>query len=67
MHGSAEMARSDVDVAANVARGPRRRVKVVQPKARSFLEVDQVWALLDAATIRERRIAKYRPNVYRAA
>jgi integrase len=36
----------------------------VQPKLRSFLEVDQVWALLDAAAIRERRITLYRASVY---
>ena len=58
------MERSDVDLAGNAARGRRRRIKVVQPKLRSFLEVDQVWALLDAAAIRERRIAVYRPYVY---
>jgi integrase len=58
------MERSDVDLAANAARGRRRKIKVVQPKLRSFLEVDQVWALLDAASIRERRIATCRPYVY---
>jgi integrase len=58
------MERSDVDVAVNVARGRRRKIKVVQPKLRSFLEVDQVWALLDAAAVRERRIARYRAYVY---
>jgi integrase len=58
------MERSDVDLAANAARGRRRKIKVVQPKLRSFLEVDQVWALLDAASARERRIATCRPYVY---
>jgi integrase len=59
------MERSDVDLAVNAARGRRRKIKVVQPKLRSFLEVDQMWALLDAATIRERRIAACHPHVYR--
>jgi integrase len=58
------MERSDVDLAVNAARGRRRKMKVVQPKLRSFLEVDQVWALLDAAAIREGRIAVYRSYVY---
>jgi integrase len=58
------MERSDVDLAVNAARGRRRKIKIVQPKLRSFLEVDQVWALLDAAALRERRIAVYRPYVY---
>lgn len=58
------MERSDVDLTVNAARGRRRKIKIVQPKLRSFLEVDQVWALLDAAAIRERRIAAYRPYVY---
>lgn len=58
------MERSDVDLAVNAARGRRRKIKIVQPKLRSFLEVDQVWALLDAAAIRERRIAAYHPHVY---
>jgi hypothetical protein len=30
-------------------------MKVSQPAERSFLEVDQVWALLDAARMRERK------------
>jgi integrase len=58
------MERSDVDLAVNAARGRRRKIKVVQPKLRSFLEVDQVWALLDAAAIRERRITIYRKGAY---
>jgi hypothetical protein len=58
------MERSDVDLAVNAARGRRRKIKIVQPKLRSFLEVDQVWALLDAAAIRERRIASYNAYVY---
>jgi integrase len=58
------MERSDVDLAVNAARGRRRKIKVVQPKLRSFLEVDQVWALLDAAASRERRIAACRAYVY---
>jgi hypothetical protein len=58
------MERSDVELTVNAARGRRRKLKVVQPKLRSFLEVDQVWALLDAAAIRERRITTYRPEVY---
>lgn len=58
------MERSDVELAANAARGRRRKIKVVQPKLRSFLEVDQVWALLDAASSRQRRIATCRPYVY---
>jgi integrase len=51
------MERSDVEFAANGARGPRRKIKIVHPTPRSFLEVDQVWALLDAASARERRLA----------
>jgi integrase len=58
------MERSDVDLAVNAARGRRRKVKVVQPKLRSFLEVDQVWALLDAAALRQRRITSCRGYVY---
>jgi hypothetical protein len=57
------MERSDVDLAVNAARGRRRKINVVQPKLRSFLEVEQVWALLDAAAIRERRVTVYRPEV----
>jgi integrase len=53
-----------VHLAVNAARGRRRKIKVVQPKLRSFLEVDQVWALLDAAAIRERRITLYRASAY---
>ena len=58
------MERSDVLLAVNATRGRRRKIKVVQPKLRSFLEVDQVWALLDAAAVRERRITIYRASVY---
>jgi integrase len=58
------MERSDVEFAANAARGPRRRIKIVQPRLRSFLEVDQVWALLDAASARERRLAADRQDAY---
>jgi hypothetical protein len=35
------MERSDVDLAVNAARGRRRKIKVVQPTLRSFLEVDR--------------------------
>lgn len=58
------MERSDVEFRANAARGPRRKIKLVQPSLRSFLEVDQVWALLDAASARERRLAAHRPDAY---
>lgn len=58
------MERSDVEFRANPARGPRRRIEVVQPRLRSFLEVDQVWALLDAASARERRLAGDHPDAY---
>jgi hypothetical protein len=54
--------RSDVAFGANAARGPRRRIRLVQPAVRSFLEVDQVWALLDAASARERRLAEHRSD-----
>jgi integrase len=46
------------------ARGPRRKIRLVRPALRSFLEVDQVWALLDAASARERRLAADRPDAY---
>jgi integrase len=59
------MERSDVAFQANAARGPRRKIKIVQPRLRSFLEVDQVWALLDAASARERRLAAQHPDAYR--
>jgi integrase len=59
------MERSDVEFAANAARGPRRKIRLVRPALRSFLEVDQVWALLDAASARERRLAADRPDAYR--
>jgi integrase len=58
------MERSDVELTVNAARGRWRKLKVVQPKLRSFLEVDQVWALLDAAAVRERRISANRPGIY---
>jgi integrase len=58
------MERSDVELTVNAARGRRRKLKVVQPKLRSFLEVDQVWALLDASAVRERRISANRPDIY---
>ena len=58
------MERSDVHLAVNAARGRRRKIRVAKPKLRSFLEVDQVWALLDAAAVRERRITAYRATVY---
>jgi integrase len=60
------MERPDVAFAANAARGRRRKLKIRQPKFRSFLEVDQVWALLDAATIREQRARANRPDAYPA-
>lgn len=41
--------RPDVQLAYNPARGRRRKIKVAQPTARTYLEPDQVWALLDAA------------------
>jgi hypothetical protein len=34
------------------------------PSSERFVEVDQVWALLDAAAVRERRITVYRASVY---
>jgi integrase len=58
------MERSDVDFGANAARGPRRKIRLVRPALRSFLEVDQVWALLDAASARERRLAQHRSDAY---
>jgi integrase len=58
------MERSDVEFRVNAARGPRRRIRVVQPRLRSFLEVDQVWALLDAASARARRVAADYPGAY---
>lgn len=60
------MERPDVELRANAARGPRRKVKVSQPTERSFLEVDQVWALLDAARMRERQAAKFTECPYPA-
>ena len=60
------MERSDVEFTANAARGPRRNIRIQQPKFRSFLEVDQVWGLLDAATIREERARANRPDAYPA-
>jgi integrase len=58
------MERADVEFRANAARCPRRRIKVVQSRLRSFLEVDQVWALLDPASARERRLAAHHPDAY---
>jgi integrase len=58
------MERSDVEFAANAARGPRRKIRIVRPALRSFLEVDQVWALLDAASARERRLSAHRSDAY---
>jgi integrase len=58
------MERSDVDFGANAARGPRRKIRLVRPALRSFLEVDQVWALLDAASERECRVADLRSDTY---
>jgi integrase len=58
------MERSDVEFGANAARGPRRKIRFVQPALKSFLEVDQVWALLDAASERERRVADLRRDTY---
>lgn len=49
------MERSDVRLQVNPARGRRRKIAVKQPAHRSFLEPEQVWALLDAAEARERR------------
>lgn len=60
------MERPDVELRANAARGSRRKVKVSQPTERSFLEVDQVWALLDAATMRERHAAAFTQHPYPA-
>lgn len=60
------MERPDVELRANAARGPRRKVRVSQPTERSFLEVDQVWALLDAARMREEQAAKFTEHPYPA-
>jgi integrase len=60
------MERPDVELRANAARGSRRKVKVSPPTERSFLEVDQVWALLDAARIRERHAASFTESPYPA-
>jgi integrase len=60
------MERTDVELRANPARGRRRKIKVTQPAARSFLEVDQVWALLDAASMREREAAAHTAHPYPA-
>jgi integrase len=60
------MERPDVELRANAARGSRRKVKVSQPTERSFLEVDQVWALLDAATMREHDAAAFTKHPYPA-
>jgi integrase len=58
------MERSDVEFAANAARGARRKIRIVRPALRSFLEVDQVWALLDAASARGRRLSAHHPDAY---
>jgi integrase len=60
------MERPDVELRANAARGSRRKVKISQPTDRSFLEIDQVWALLDASTIRERHAAAFTQHPYPA-
>jgi integrase len=60
------MERSDVEFTANAARGLRRKLKVQQPKFRTFLEVDQVWGLLDAAVIRQDHARGYHSYAYPA-
>jgi hypothetical protein len=49
------MERSDVELTVNAARGRGGSSRSFSRSSGSFLEVDQVWALLDAAAIRERR------------